>query len=119
MEILNNIWTALSTENEFVLKLISIPGTFVEIYLSFCFFTVILKTNYSKKKKYIYIFSISLLSILISFFVPEPYNVFINYGFIFVFLIKYFQYNILQSISAIIAPLLLFGLLNSLLLNLE
>ena len=117
MEILNNIWTALSTENEFVLKLISIPGTFVEIYLSFCFFTVILKTNYSKKKKYIYIFSISLLSILISFFVPEPYNVFINYGFIFVFLIKYFQYNILQSISAIIAPLLLFGLLNSLLLN--
>ena len=117
MEIWNNIWTVLSTENEFALKLISIPGTFVEIYLSFCFFTVILKTNHSKKQKFFYIFSVSILSILISFFIPEPYNVFINYGFILIFLIKYFKYNILQSISAIIAPLLLFGLINSLLLN--
>lgn len=117
MEILNNIWVALSTENTTMLKIISIPGTFVEIYLSFCFFTVILKTTYTKKQKYIYIFSVTLLSILSSFIIPEPYNVFINYAFIFILLIKYFKLNILQSITAIITPLLVFGLLNSLLLN--
>ena len=117
MEVLNNIWVALSTENPTMLKIISIPGTFVEIYLSFCFFTVILKTTYTKRQKYIYIFSVTLLSVLLSFIIPEPYNVFINYAFIFILLIKYFKLNILQSITAIITPLLVFGLLNSLLLN--
>ena len=41
MEILNNIWTALCTENEIALQIISIPSIFVETYFTFCFFTLI------------------------------------------------------------------------------
>ena len=117
MEILNNIWNGLSTENEMIIKLNGIPSTFIEIYLSFCFFTILLKYNYTKKQKYLYIISVSIVSIISSFIIPEPYNVFINYTFIFIILIKYFKFNILQSITAIIVPLVIFGLLNSLLLN--
>ncbi len=117
MEILNNIWTALNAENELLLKLISIPGTFLEIYLTFCIFTIILNTSYTKFQEKVYIISVSMVSILSSFFIPEPFNVFINYIFIFVILKKYFRYNILNSFLAMIIPLILFALLNSLLLN--
>ncbi len=117
MEILNNLWNALSTENELIIKLNGIPSTFIEIYLSFCFFTIILKYNYTKKQKYLYIISVSVISIISSFVIPEPYNVFINYAFIFIILKKYFKFNILQSIVAMVMPLVIFGLLNSLLLN--
>ena len=117
MEILNNLWTALNTENELALKLISIPGTFFEIYLTFCIFTIILKTPYTKIQKYVYIISVSTISILSSLFIPEPFNIFINYIFIFILLKKYFKYDILHSFSAMIIPLIMFALLNSLLLN--
>ena len=117
MEILNNIWNALSTENEALIKIISVPCTFIEIYLTFRLFTAILKTEYTKKQLYVYVISVSLVSIITSIIIPEPYNVFINYAFIFILLLKYFQFSIIQSIAAIIFPFAIFGLVNSLLLN--
>lgn len=117
MEFLNNIWNALSTENELLINIISIPCTFIEIYLTFRLFAVILKTNYTKKQLYVYVISVSLVSIITSLIIPEPYNVFINYAFIFILLLKYFHFSILQSIAAVIIPLAIFGLVNSLLLN--
>lgn len=117
MEILNNIWNAFRTENETLIKIISVPCTFIEIYLTFRLFTAILKTEYTKKQLYVYVVSVSLLSIITSIIIPEPYNVFINYAFIFILLLKYFQYSIIQSIAAIIFPFAIFGLVNSLLLN--
>ena len=117
MEILNNIWTALSTENEIALQIISIPSIFVETYFTFCFFTLILKIDYSKKQKYVYIFSVTAVSIITHLFVPEPYNVFINYGFMFILLIKYFHLKPINAVGAIIIPFVIFGLVNSLLLN--
>ena len=117
MEILNNIWNALSTENEALIKIISVPCTFIEIYLTFRLFTAILKTEYTKKQLYVYVISVSLVSIITSIIIPEPYNVFINYAFIFILLFKYFQFSIIQSIAAIIFPFAIFGLVNSLLLN--
>lgn len=117
MEILTNIWTALSTENEFFIKFISIPCTFIEIYIIFMLFTSILKTTYTKKEKYIYVVTVSIISVLSSFFIPEPYNVIINYTFSFILLIKYFHFRILKSIAAVVIPLAIFGLLHSLLLN--
>ena len=117
MEILNNIWNALSTENELLINIISIPCTFIEIYLTFRLFAVILKTNYTKKQLYVYVISVSLVSIITSIIIPEPYNVFINYAFIFILLLKYFQFSIIQAIAAVIIPFAFFGLSNSLIMN--
>ena len=117
MEIWNNIWNALSTENEFLTKILTLPLMFVEISLSLYIFSFFLKLNLPKKKKIVYIISVSIFSIISSLFISEPYNVFINYAFIFIILIKYFNLNILQSIFAVIMPLIFFGLLNSLTLN--
>ena len=117
MEILNNIWNALNTENEMIINIISIPCSVIEVYLTFKLFTTILKTNYTKKQLYIYVFSVAILSIICNLFIPEPYNVFINHIFIFLLLRKYLKFNTLKSIFAIIIPLSIFGLVNSLLLN--
>ena len=117
MEILNNILAALCTENEFLIKIITVPCIFIEIYIIFSFSALILNKSYSKRKKYIYIISVSLVSILSSYIIPEPFNVFFNYGFMFILLYKYFNLNILQCIAGIVIPLGVFGLLNSLLLN--
>ena len=117
MEFLNNIWNALSTENETLIKIISVPCTFIEIYLTFRLFAVILKTNYTKKQLYVYVISVSLVSIISSLIIPAPYNVFINYAFIFILLLKYFHFNILHSVAAVIIPLAVFGLVSSLIMN--
>ena len=117
MEILNNIWNALCSENLILFKIISIPCSFIEIYLMFKLFTITLKTNYTKKQLYMYIFSVAIVSTLCSFLIPEPFNVFINYIFIFTLLLKYFHYNVLQAIAAIIIPFSIFGLVSSLLAN--
>ena len=117
MEILNNIWNALSTENELFIKLNGIPCSFIEVYLIFKLFTTLLKTNYSKKQLYVYVLSVSIVSIFCNFFLPEPFNVFINYAFIFILLLKYFKFNILQSIVAMVVPFAIFGLVSSLILN--
>ena len=42
MEMLQTIWTALTTENPLIITLISIPLIFIEVYISMLLFTTIL-----------------------------------------------------------------------------
>ena len=74
MELLNNIWTALTTENEILINILSIPLTFVEAYVYMLLFTNILKINSNKKQKIIYIFVSAALGIICSSFIPKPYG---------------------------------------------
>ena len=43
MEILNNIWLALTTSNQVALNIITIPLTFIEAIVSTLLFTTFLK----------------------------------------------------------------------------
>lgn len=117
MEILNSIWNALCTENETMIKIISIPAIIIEIYLSFCIFTLILKTNCTKTQKKSYILFISIASIVSNLLIPTPFNVIINYLFIFIILKLYFKFTFIQTVIAIIIPFAVFGLSNSLIMN--
>ena len=69
MEILNNIWNALSTENEALIKIISVPCSFIEVYIMFKLFTTILKIKYTKKQLYVYVFTVALVSIICTLFI--------------------------------------------------
>lgn len=55
MEILNNIWIALSTENEFLINILFIPLVFLEAFMIFLLFTSILKITYTIKQKILFI----------------------------------------------------------------
>lgn len=78
MKTLQIIWNALTNENELALMLTSIPMTFIEVTLTLLLFTTILNIKFSKKQGVIYVILFSLSALLTTYFVPSPYNTFIN-----------------------------------------
>ena len=65
MEILQTIWTALTTPNEGLINIISIPLAFLDIYIGMLLFTTLLNIKSTRKQKIIYIctFYIQLLHV--------------------------------------------------------
>ena len=51
MEILQTIWTALTSENEKLTLIVCSPLTFIEVYLSTLIFTKLLNIEASNKKR--------------------------------------------------------------------
>ena len=81
MVILNKIWLAISTPNELLLNIITIPIFLIESYLMLSLFTAILNINCYKKQKIIYILLTSFVSILSNYILPDVINILINYIF--------------------------------------
>ena len=117
MEILNNIWTALSTPNEGLINILFIPLSFIENILIMYLFIYLLNINATKKQKLIYGISIPLISLITLNFIPAPYNSFVNY--IILFLVVYFTFKIgiLKSLLAVFLPTIIFVLIGALTVN--
>lgn len=98
MEILQTIWNVLTSENERLISVILSPLFFVENYLYMLNFMAILKIESTKKQQLLYVLLTSTIAILNMFFIPMPYNTYINVfiGPILVFII--FKISILKSI---------------------
>ena len=78
MEILNTIWTALTTENEMLTNILFMPFMFIEMLITMLLFLTILKIVSTKKQKISYVFILSIIGNLTNTFVPKPYNTSIN-----------------------------------------
>ena len=117
MEILNNIWVALSTPNEGLLKIISIPLYFVEAFLIMYLFLNVIEINSTRKQRIIYIISTSIASILITNFIPGPFNIYINYPFMFLLVCIIFKGSTLKKCLSLLIALVIFNLLGALILN--
>ena len=117
MEILQTIWTALTTENELLTLIICSPLTFLEVYISNLLFTKLLNLNSSFKKNLAYVLAFSFIALLTIFLIPSPYNTYIN--LIACPILVYFIYktNLLKSILAEVLPYVVFVLLGSILVN--
>lgn len=108
MEILNNIWTVLTTPNELNTQLIVMPYIFIEAYMTISFFLLIINVSASKKSKILYVVFQSLIGIIISFFIPSPFNVFINYISFFVLIIVIFKTNIFKALISLVVSVAIF-----------
>ena len=117
MEILNNIWTALSTPNEGLLNIITIPLFFVETFLIMQLFLSVIELDHTKKQTIVYTISISVVSIFTKFFISNPFNIFMNY--LAIFLLAYFiiKNSFLKTFTSIVISLLILNLIGGLLLN--
>lgn len=96
MEILNNIWSALTTENSIITSLIYIPSALMEAIVSTLLFTTFLNINTTKKQKMIYIIFIAILGIISTFLIPKPYSnlvtlIAIPFSTMFFFKISFFK----------------------------
>lgn len=117
MEIFNNIWTALSTPNESVIKFLCIPLTFIENTLIMYLFMYILNIKTTKNTKILYVILSSISSLITTNFVVVPFNTIANYLILFFIIYFIFKPNIIKTILAILIPTIVFALISSLLLN--
>ena len=117
MEILNNIWMTVSTPNEIVMKIMLTFCGMIENFLTMLLFLSIFNVSSTKKQKIIFVVSVTLVSIFTMYVLPNPFNIFINYIINFLLIFYVFKLSILKSILATIAPIVIFGLISSLLAN--
>ena len=74
MEILSNIWSFLTTENETFVNIMNIPLAFIEAYVEMSLFSAVLNIHSEKKQKILYILFSAILGIFCAFLIPKPYS---------------------------------------------
>ena len=116
MEIFSNIWNVLTTENEFVTKLFTIPTVPIEAWLAIILITNILKLKLSQNQKTLYIVFLTIISLISKFIIPSPYNILFNYLFMFIEIKLVFKTNIIKSLLCTIFPTIMFALISTLIL---
>lgn len=107
MEILQTIWTALTTENELLTKIILIPETFIETIVNMLLFTTLLKITTNKQSQIKYFLIVSILGNLFNFLLPNPYKSFINLIMLLICIKQIFKTNIFKTILAVILPIVI------------
>ena len=117
MEILNNIWVALSTPNENLLNILSIPLYFVEAFLTMYLFLNVIGINSSKKQRITYIVVFPVLGLLTMKLIPNPFNIYINYLVMFTLICTIFKGSILKKCLSLLISLVIFNLVGALILN--
>ena len=118
MEILSNIWNALSMENETLINMLSIPCTFLEIYIIFMIFTSIFKMNYTKRQSIVFNLLTSLTAIISYLTISAPFYSLIDYLVIFMLIKVVFKIGAIKSVFAVICSFAIYGLTGNLCLTL-
>ena len=117
MEILNNIWTALSTPNEGLLNILAIPATLMENFLLMTLFISFLNISATKKQKFIYTLIMSLSSLFNMYVLSNPFNIIFNYFIMITLAYLVFKFSLLQSILSVVGSTLIFNIFGFLILN--
>jgi len=117
MEILQTIWTALTTENETLINFISFPMLVIELTVSMLLFTTILNIKSSLKQQVLYVVLSAISGILFLVFIPPPFNTFINLFACPILVYFIFKTNILKAILAEIIPYAFFIIVSEIIIN--
>ena len=110
MEIFQTVWMALTTPNEDLINILSIPLTILELTVQILFSTTVLGIKFTRRQLLIYIFSMSFISILSNS--PILYNIskFTNVIMCPILVILIFKTSILKAITVEILPLIVIAI---------
>lgn len=118
MNVLNNIWLALSTPNEELVKFFSIPLLMlIEAPLSFALISNIFNIKFETKQKLIYIIITGMIAVIANLFISWPYNIVFNYATAFIILYFVMKLGFTKSTIATLFPSIVFNLVGNLLAN--
>lgn len=107
MEIIQTIWTALTTPNELATTILLFPMYFIDTLVNMLLFTTILDIKATKKSKIIYVFIMGLCAFISRTFITNPFSAFLNW-IVGIILIKFvLKANIIKSIIAIFIPIIM------------
>ena len=107
MEILQTIWTSLTTENKIIIDIISIPFTFIESYIVMLLFSTLLNISTTKKQQITYVLVIGILGVIMNLIIPEPYDTFLNVAIILLSTIFILKTNLLKGLLSFIIPFII------------
>ena len=117
MEVLNNIWIAISTPNEGLVSILTIPFTIIEAILTAYLLKCILNISSTTKQSIIYISIISITSLISMYTIPNPFNIFVNYVIMFFVIKLIFRITNLKILLGIVLSALIFALIGILISN--
>ena len=100
MNILQTIWSALTVENELLVKILLVPLSYLDAFIGMLFFTTLLDIDTSKKRKIIYVLLYATLGSILTFVIPTSYTVFINIIIWPILIFLVLKATILKSILA-------------------
>lgn len=108
MEIFQTIWTALTTPNELLAKIMLIPLAFLEAFVSMLFFTTVLNIQTSKKQKINYVLCLGTLTNFINLIIPNSFIKFLLNTILWpIFVIVFLKTSILKGILSKVFALIL------------
>lgn len=108
MEIFQTIWTALTTPNELLAKIMLIPLAFLEAFVSMLFFTTVLNIQTSKKQKINYVLCLGTLTNFINLIIPNSFIKFLLNTILWaIFVIVFLKTSILNGILSEVFALIL------------
>ena len=111
MEILNNLWATLTTENEALTKILGLPFIFIEITVSMLLFLSFLNIKANKKQMLIYILFASILGVLCSIVISKPYSNIVTLIVMPIAIMVIFEVNFLKGICAEFLPVIIITIL--------
>ena len=117
MEILNNLWMAISTPNEGLVNVFILLLSPFENIVTMIFFISIFDIKSTWKQKILYVLSVTILGLILINIIPQPYSIFLNYLMMSITLHYIFKLSFLKSILAIILSAITFALTGTLISN--
>lgn len=118
MDILNNVWTAISTPNIILVNIcIAFLILIIEAPLSISLIGNVFNFKFSKVQKITYIVVVGSIGILATFVIKPPYNIILNYSTAFIVLFFVMKMGFIKSIIATVFPSILFNLVVNLIIN--
>lgn len=113
MEILQKIWSILTTQNLELSNLLVAPLTFIEMLVGMLLFTTLLNIKATRKQKIIYLIFITIWAIICNIFIPKPYSLYLNMIVWSGTILLVFKVSLLKSIIAEIIPFIIFAIFDT------
>ena len=117
MEILQTIWTALTTENKTLISIIGIPFFYVELALMTLLAISILNLNISKKRFIIYIIVVPTISNIANLLFSNSIKVIVSLTATPIFAILILKLNLFKGIILEFLPLFIMMIAETIFLN--
>ena len=118
MDILNNIWVAISTPNEGLINIcIGFLAIFIEGPISLYLILNLFDIKATRKQSFLYIITFSIISILSISIIESPFNVILNYISAFLIFYFIFKLNLIKTLIASLFPGIFFSILGVLFTN--
>ena len=100
MEMLQNFWNAISTEDENLMKYLVLSLSIFEIYSTLKLFTAVLNIQYTSKQRNLYFISVFVYMVISTLLIPSGFSIFFTLIVLPAIVKLIFKVSILKSILA-------------------